>query len=74
MSTSVLRACPPLLPDEVSWYATPSPPLSNVSALTCPGKGAGEPEYGVDVAMVVVVDDLGTMVLSLVTWPGALFK
>src|SRR5436190_17376123 len=47
MSTLVDRYCPPALPDDVSWNATPSPPLSKFSACTVPGIAAGVPEYGV---------------------------
>src|SRR5579864_2235957 len=46
MSTSVCRYTPPLLPGVVSWYATPSPPLSKFSASIFPGMAAGEPEKG----------------------------
>src|SRR5262252_1063925 len=46
MSTSVARYAPPLLPDVVSWYATPSPPLSKFAASTSPGTAAGVPVNG----------------------------
>src|SRR5215467_987492 len=53
MSTSVLRTAPPLLPGVVSWYATPSPPLSNVSAWIVPGSAIAVPLYGVDIDALV---------------------
>ena len=74
MSTSVLRAWPPLLPGVVSWYATPSPPASKRSAAIRPGKAAGDPEYGLEVEADVDgvgADDFGTIVASLTTGPGA---
>jgi len=48
MSTSVWRYCDPALPAVVSWYATPSPPLSKFSASIKPGMGAAVPPNGVD--------------------------
>src|SRR6185312_3995616 len=48
MSTSLDRNAPPELPGVVSWYATPSPPLSNFAACTTPGSAADVPEYGVE--------------------------
>src|SRR5256885_16334262 len=47
MSTSLLRYAAPALPALVSWYATPSPPLSKFSACTMPGSDAGVPPKGV---------------------------
>src|SRR5258706_1499740 len=46
MSTFVVRYCPPVLPLVVSWYATPSLPLSKSSASIVPGIMAGEPLKG----------------------------
>src|SRR5215831_401923 len=48
MSTPVDRYAPPRLFGPLSWYATPSPPLSKSSAWIVPGTGAGDPENGVD--------------------------
>src|SRR5438105_15777567 len=48
MSTPSVRKVLPLLPAIVSWYATPSPPLSYFSASIRPGMAIGVPEYGVD--------------------------
>src|SRR6266550_637574 len=74
-STSVDRYAPPLLPPVVSWYSTPSPPLSKFAARTIPGIGNAVPVYGVE--RVVVVDcaaGFATIVRSLVTCPGALVR
>src|SRR6185295_8221867 len=78
ISTSVARALLPLFPADVSWYATPSPPSSNVSALIWPGRFAGDPDTGAEagadvvVVVVVVVKEAGfaRIVVSFVTWPG----
>jgi hypothetical protein len=43
-STPVDRYTPPELPAVVSWYATPSAPLSKFAAAIVPGTGTAVPE------------------------------
>src|SRR5215470_11724022 len=59
MSTSVVRYAPPLLPAVVSWYATPSPPLSKFAASTRPGIATGVPLNGASPP-----DDVGPAVFT----------
>src|SRR4029079_789873 len=48
-TSSPVRYWPPALPATLSWYATPSPPLSKFSASMVPGMTNGVPRWGVDV-------------------------
>src|ERR1043165_9415556 len=71
MSTSVDRYAPVLLPCVVSWYATPSPPLSKFSACIVPGRAIGVPVYGVEVDGLGVDDAAKVIAPKLPTPPVA---